>query len=115
MIRTEWLDDGRNMRVLEDVMYKDNEGRIWKTPAGSIVDGASIPRLFWRFIGGPFSGKYRYASVIHDYYCETQGGPSRRRSQEVHKVFYEIMLVSGVSAWKAWLMYKAVATFGPKW
>jgi hypothetical protein len=39
---------------------------IFLAPEGMITDGASIPRLFWRLIGSPFTGKYRRAAIIHD-------------------------------------------------
>ncbi len=37
---------------------------------GAIVDGASIPRMFWSIIGGLFDEGYRDASIIHDWYCD---------------------------------------------
>lgn len=33
--------------------------------------------LFWSFIGGPFEGKYRNASVVHDFLCKVQKRPWR--------------------------------------
>mgnify|MGYP001792979849 CR=1 FL=1 len=46
--------------------YVDPKGHVWVAPASSVVDGASIPRSLWTFMGGPFEGKYRNASVLHD-------------------------------------------------
>src|SRR5437660_652640 len=43
--KTEWLDepgDDRHMRLLNDFWYEDPDGRRWPTPAGSVIDGASI-------------------------------------------------------------------------
>jgi len=111
MIKTEWLSDGRSMRLLESVVYCDSEGRLWTAPKGSVVDGASIPRFFWRFIGSPFVGKYRKASVIHDVYCVTKERPHK----DTHRMFYEAMLASGVGRFKAWVMYSAVKCCGPRW
>ena len=67
------------------------------------MDGASIPRFFWRFIGSPFIGRYRRASVIHDVHCNLKC----HSSAQVHRVFYEMML-------KAWAMWLAVRLFGPR-
>ncbi len=110
-IATEWMPDGRSMRLLKQFEYTAADGTRWGVPAGSIVDGASIPQALWSLIGAPFSGNYRNASVIHDYYCETRSRPY----QAVHQVFYEAMLASGVGQRRAWLMYRAVDTFGPRW
>src|SRR5215212_6173826 len=65
-VRTEWCDDGRKMRLLSAFAYKDPSNHVWTAPVNSIIDGASIPRIFWTIAGGPFEGKYRKASVVHD-------------------------------------------------
>src|SRR5262245_9101617 len=70
-VKTEWLEEGRKMRLLETFTYIDPKGAAWLAPEGSVVDGASIPRFAWSIIGGPFEGKYRNASVIHDVACDT--------------------------------------------
>jgi hypothetical protein len=62
-------------------------------------------------IGGPFEGKYRNASVVHDYYCAVRSADWR----SVHRVFYRAMLVSGVSVRRAKVMYAAVYFAGPRW
>jgi Protein of unknown function (DUF1353) len=108
---TEWLSDGRRMRLLEPFEYVAPDGRTWPVPSGITVDGASIPQVFWSLIGGPFEGFYRGPSVIHDYYCATRARPS----EQVHRMFYEAMRTAGVGESKAWLMYHAVARFGPQW
>jgi hypothetical protein len=65
-VKAEWLPDGRSMKLLETFRYVDANGVAWAAPKDSVVDGASIPQEFWTFIGGPFEGKYRNASVCHD-------------------------------------------------
>lgn len=110
-IVTEWDPDGRTMIVQTPFEYVDSSGRKWPVPAGVKVDGASIPQVFWSIIGGPFEGQYRAASVIHDHYCNTR----TRRASDVHKVFHDGMLTSGVADKRAWMMWKAVDQFGPRW
>jgi len=104
-------DDGFKMKLTKDFSYTDLKAELWTTPAGSVVNGASIPKVFWSYIGGPLSGKFRNASIIHDRYCDIKDRPH----EDVHANFYEAMLQSGVSKSKAWIMYQAVARFGPKW
>lgn len=107
---TTWLPN-RLMRLENDFEYIDPHGRRWPVPPGIQIDGASIPPAAWSFIGGPFSGLYREASVIHDHYCDR-----RTRSQDdTHRVFYDGMITSGVERWRAGLMYGAVLVGGPKW
>jgi len=108
---TEWVEDARKMKLLEDFAYIDPSGNRWEAPKGSIVDGASIPQLAWSFIGGPFEGQYRNASVIHDVACDER----KRYWEDVHWAFYTGMLASGVGKIKAKIMYAAVYHFGPRW
>lgn len=110
-IRTEWLDDGRQMRLLSTVKYYDPYGVEWSAPEKSIVDGASIPKPVWSFIGSPFAGRYRKASVIHDVACQDKV----KRWEDVHETFYWAMLASKVARWKAKVMYAAVYMGGPRW
>ena len=111
-VLAEWdKSSGRKMILVEPFSYIDNTGRRWPVPKGAVVDGASIPRPFWSVVGGPFEGRYRGASVIHDFYCVARN----RKHQDVHRVFHEAMLTDGVSEKRAWLMYQAVDNFGPRW
>ena len=98
------------MKLLKPVYFRDGAGRTWQAPAGAWLDGASIPRFFWRVVGSPYSGRYRAASVVHDYYCNVQTRPS----PEVHHVFWEMCLASGVGRWSAFWLWLAVRMFGPR-
>lgn len=108
---TEWLPDGRRMKLIEPFGYVSPTGAHWDAPMGSIIDGASIPRFAWAAIGGPFEGRYREASVIHDVACVDKNRPW----QDVHRAFHTAMLANGVGAVKAKIMYGAVYFGGPRW
>ncbi len=110
-VKTEWIQGKRDMRLLEPITYIDSSNIHWLAEEGRVIDGASIPRFFWRVCGAPLSGKYRRASVLHDVYCVKKTRPHKA----VHRMFYEAMLEDGVSKAKAKVMYKAVRLFGPKW
>ena len=99
------------MQLERDFGYRDGAGVSWPVPAGAKVDGASIPRAAWPFIGGPWEGRYRNASVVHDYYCDKR----TRTTSATHRVFHQAMLTSGVEKWRADVMYTAVRVGGPKW
>lgn len=107
----EWLEDGRNMRLLNDLTYIDSQQNKTIIPKGESTDGASIPSFLWSISGGPFEGKYRRAAVIHDYLCRTQ----ILTWQRTHQIFYEAMIECGVSKFEAWSKYMAVYCFGPRW
>lgn len=111
-IITEWLDNGRDMKLLEDFIYIDPNGKTWKAPAEFIINGASIPKAFWTIIGGPYEDSYRKASVIHDYYCTP---PYKEKWQNVHLMFYNACLTAGTDIKMAKLMYAAVYAGGPRW
>jgi hypothetical protein len=110
-VKAEWLDDGRKMKLLEDFLYVDQFQNQWSAPKDWVVDGASIPEFAWPIIGGPFEGKYRKASVIHDVECDRKLRPW----ETVHEVFYYAMRAADVSNIKAKVMYAAVYFFGPRW
>jgi hypothetical protein len=112
VVRTEWLQDGRTMRLLNDFSFVDAQNRRWKAPAGTTIDGASIPQVLWS-AGGPYEGKYRDASVIHDFYCDET--PKTRTWKAVHRVFHDGMIASGVEKTRALFMYGAVYRHGPRW
>ena len=105
------LPNGRDMEVAKQFEYIDPKNVRWVVPEKSRVNGASIPKALWSTLGGPFSGRYRDASVIHDFHC----GIRVRPAKQVHRVFYDAMLTSGVSKSKANIMYYAVLQFGPDW
>ena len=99
------------LRLLKPFSYTDATGKVWTVPSGWVVNGASIPKYLWSFVGAPFSGPHLEASVIHDYHCEV-----RTESWiSVHRLFYEGLIASGVETSKAKYMYAAVHYFGPRW
>lgn len=103
--------NGRDATLLAVFAYIDGSGNRWEVPAGTSVDGASIPWPLWSIIGSPWTGKYREASVVHDYYCDTKKAPWK----QVHQNFYTAMLANGVDSIQAKIMYAAVYRFGPRW
>jgi Protein of unknown function (DUF1353) len=108
---TKWNPDGRTMTLLTELRYTDPNGEVWVAPVGSQVDGASIPRYLWSIMGGPFEGKYRNASVLHD----VAYGERKRPWQDCDRMFYNAMRCSGVSAVEAKTMYYALYRFGHHW
>ncbi len=110
----EWLtgqNPERDMRLVEPFSYTDPNGKKWTVPAGAVVNGASIPSSLWSLVGSPYTGNYRRASVIHDYYCGTRS----ETWQDVHRVFYYAMIGGGVDTIQAKVFYASVYAGGPRW
>ena len=108
-----WLDpmyvellttNGRDIQVFTAVRFVDKHGVVHTIPHGFVSDGASIPKKAWSLVGGPLSGKYRRASVLHDKLLQ-----ERLMSVELaHALFYDAMRADGVTAEQADLFYNAV-------
>jgi len=117
-VKTLWiLEEGtdRTMELMDSFSFIDKNGKKWTAPKGTHVDGATIPRFFWRFVGSPFVGDYRRASVIHDFYCYKENQHLTKTSKEVHDMFKEACIADGVGKRKADIMYKGIVLGGPKW
>jgi len=108
---TRWDSDGRSMTLLNELRYTDPKRVVWIAPAGSQVDGASIPRSLWTIMGGPFEGRYRNASVLHDVAYDKKDRPW----QECDRMFYNAMRCSGFGAVEAGTIYYALYKFGRHW
>jgi hypothetical protein len=108
---TTWNSDGRTMTLLRELRYTDTDGSVWVAPAGATVDGASIPRSLWSLMGGPFEGKYRNASILHDVSYDKRNRPPA----DCDRMFYHAMRCSGVGAVEAKTMYYALLRFGRHW
>ncbi|MEW8253759.1 MAG: DUF1353 domain-containing protein [Candidatus Thiodiazotropha taylori] len=101
----------KTWQVDSPITFIDDGYRITVTQ-GATTDGASIPRAFWRFIGGPFSGKYIAAALIHDQLYVTQGYDGMFTRKEVDEIFHRAMISLGVKSWRARLMFWAVRVGG---
>ena len=113
-VAVEWLTGQipeRDMRLMEAFTFTDPKGKKWHVPAGTVINGASIPQAFWSLVGSPYTGNYRRASVVHDHFCDTK----TERWQDVHRMFYFAMVAGGVSELEAKVLYGFVYAGGPRW
>jgi len=97
--------------------FIDKHGVRWDSKRGDVVGGAHIPMLLKPIVGHSFQEPYLRAATLHDIYCD-KSIPDRGRSrtwQATHRMFYDAMIVSGVNIARAFIMWSAVYTFGPKW
>ena len=106
------LEGGKLWRLLDDFCYQSDKYATKICAKKDFeCDFASIPRIFWRLIGPPATGKYRRAAVIHDwlYRMHDQYGISRAKADGI---FYEAMICDGTGHIRAWLIYRAVRACG---
>ena len=73
-------------------------------------DGATIPRFFWRVIGSNAGNECLIAALVHDVLCENHQYTDNDRELS-SKVFRALLVASGVSKFKAQIMYLAVDNF----
>lgn len=107
-LRVEWVGDGVHWRVIEKLLYTDPDGRVWALPAGTVIDGASIPRIFWSLVGSPMTGLYVMAAAMHDAAYQT---PGMVKSQ-ADTMLYEAMRELGCDRAIADIIYEAVRIAG---
>lgn len=106
---TRW-DGFRNMVLVEEFYFIDSNGFKWVTPAGSCLNGATIPRALWSSIGSPFTGRYRRASVVHDYAVGELCNPDVEYDArtKADRMFYEACRFDGCSKIFAGILYVGV-------
>ena len=98
--------DGVTWELKSAFEYHRDNGEITRVPIGFLTDGATIPRIFWSWIGSP-TGEYTPAAVVHDFCCKEYGSPYHKTDF----IFRECMFVLGVPYLKRTIMYLAVRAF----
>lgn len=109
----------REWELTAQLRYHGNTD-TFTVPIGFRTDFASVPRLFWSFIGP--TGLHTRAAVLHDWlYVEaplvkgTKPGTLRRITrEEADGLFLRVLREAGVSTWKSVTMHRAVRWFGRK-
>jgi len=103
------LKNGRNWVVRKEFFYDvgfEGSGDTIVVSCGFVTDFTTVPRFLWSIF--PKWEKYGNAAIIHDYLYFSH----ERTREEADKIFYEGMIVLGVSKLKAQILYNAVRIFG---
>ena len=114
----------------EDYLYIYKKNFII-IPEGFQFDGASIPSIFWRMMGTPFTPNYIEAAAIHDWLYHTHSYTPANNGQivksdkkidledwkvernEADKIFLEMLRIKGKVGWlKRKALYHAVDVAG---
>jgi hypothetical protein len=106
-----WLtEDGtedRTMQILKTFSFRDPDSKEWVAAAGSVVDGASIPRALWTIVGSPYTGDYRRASIVHDVAC-IEAGADKKKRRAADRMFFHACRAGGCSIWQSIVLYVGV-------
>ncbi|MEC3862269.1 DUF1353 domain-containing protein [Mesobacterium sp. TK19101] len=95
------------------------DGVVWTAPAGTLTDGATIPRFLEPLLGDRQSRDYVLAATLHDAYCgegnEALPTYHSRPWPQVHRMLYDALRVNGTPPDRARIMFAAVYLSGPRW
>lgn len=110
-VKTLWQSNHRDMKLLEAFSFIDPAGKEWKVPVGSFLNGATIPRALWSIVGSPYTGSYRRATVIHDYFVGEGTNPevSHAERRSADKMFYHACRSDGCTRSQAVVLYMGVS------
>lgn len=98
----EW--NGRDYRLLDDMVYESKSGMIYEVPKGFVTDFATWIRS---------SGQWAEAATMHDYLYSAEGskqyGTTRKQADGMFK---ELMTRAGCPRWRIHMFYYGVRLFG---
>lgn len=116
--------DGKSFRLLNDLKFIGTDGKEYKIPAGFVTNGASTDpqtRFKWFNKLGQWLAcivtrpmdQGAEAFAVHDYIYETPRICMNKL--ECDKLMYELLLLCGVSKWRAKVMYRFVRLVNRGW
>lgn len=103
------ISQRRVMRPLRWTGIVGNRTIDLTVPKGFVFDGASIPRIAWSIIGGPF-GPYADAAALHD--CAYRMSDIAMTRLEADRMFAAAMADLRITPWRRHVMYRAVRIGG---
>lgn len=99
--------DGREVVLLEPLVYVHDDGRVTTIPAGSTSDGGSTPQLSWSLGFTPFGCGWR-AFIAHDWLYRKTYLPR----DYCDSALLEMLLSLGMPSSEALIIYGAVRVGG---
>lgn len=94
-------------RLVQDMMYQTEGGKIITVPKDFLTNLASVPRMLRPILNR--NGKSRRPAVLHDWLYTNQVCVSRK---EADKLFYEALRSEGMNWAGAQVYYRGVRAFG---
>ena len=106
-----WANGSLIVRTTNNVEFQSDRFGDIEIPAGTLSDGASVPRMFWA-IFSPFDGDYFDSAILHDMLYRDR--TTKLTRAQVDLLFLEAMESLGVGWIKRTLVYRAVRLGGGK-
>lgn len=109
--RVEWIrDHSSRVRLASPLRFRDDRGRIWHVPRGTVTDLASVPRIVPGLVRVLLPSKLEsaLAAILHDWLYAT-ASVSRR---EADRLFWLALRVAGEGRVGSWLMWAGVRAGG---
>lgn len=100
-------DKGIEFNLCNDYLFYIG-GIKYTAPIEFTTDLASIPRIFW-LVDAPNDANTIAGAVIHDYLYSDPHGLSRK---EIDDIFYDALILEGVSKFTAFKYWLGVRLFG---
>lgn len=85
-------------------------GEFYHVPAGTVTDGASIPRALWLVCGHPMEVPRLYAALVHDYLYA--GGDPEATRKDADDLYRDLCIALGVAKFRAFVEWAALRAFG---
>jgi hypothetical protein len=106
---TEDLPGGEDVwKIVVSYAFIDQDGRWYIVPAGTITDGASIPKGLWIVAGHPRETDIGQAAGVHDIDYRLGNGTRKECDQRLIRG----MKVLGASWWKRQAVYAGIRLGG---
>ncbi|MDA1331123.1 MAG: DUF1353 domain-containing protein [Proteobacteria bacterium] len=98
-------------QTTSELIYRQADGRVWVTPAGSVVDGRGFPRLFIDLFGSGLSSHFVKTAISYDYAVKSKHHPWIAAQNMV----YEAMQTEGATQAEANLTFMLLRATGTRW
>lgn len=83
-------------------------------PAGTMSDGATVPRPLWWFLP-PWGDPATIAAILHDYLCDCLDNgtpaPGANSRMDCDRLFRDALFDIGIPAWRAWACWCGVRLY----
>ena len=103
----------KNASYKEILRYEYSKGIAYNIQInkGYNWNGANIPRFLWRIVGSQYNPEFLPASMVHDWLCEHKDFIIKNGVKISSDIFKDILILYGVSKFKAKIMAAAVKCF----
>ncbi len=111
--RLEPIEDSfiEQYQTRSELIYQQKDGKVWITPAGSVVDGRGFPRLFVDLFGSGLSSHFVKTVISYDYSVKSK----HHRWRAAQNMVYEAMQLEGATRAEANVTLMLLRATGTRW